>query len=31
MGREDLGVSWEKTDMIDKLKAAMQLCDKLKL
>lgn len=23
MGREDLGVSWEKTDMIDKLKAAI--------
>lgn len=23
MGREDLGVSWEKTDMVDKLKAAI--------
>ena len=23
MGREDLGVSWEKTDMVDKLKEAV--------
>ena len=24
MGREDLGVSWEKTDRVDALKAALQ-------
>jgi hypothetical protein len=24
MGREDLGVSWEKTDMVDKLKKAIE-------
>ena len=25
MGREDLGVSWEKTDRVDALKAALGL------
>ena len=24
MGREDLGVAWEKTDMVDALKAALE-------
>ena len=24
MGREDLGVAWEKTDMVDKLKEAVK-------